>query len=131
MDGSLHRTSPIVGIEEDKVVTFSGSRYTLGTPAADYEQQFPNAKARLLESLRKIEREKAVEKPTEQPTADIKEWGDAWVYCNQHLYVHKTGWCSVGIEDKVCLYSGQHTFEEAIMKAKLFGLKLYNPTPTP
>jgi len=64
------------------------------------------------------------EKSTE-PTEDFVEWGDAWVYCNQHLAVHKTGWCTVGIADKVCVCAGHHTVEEATKKANAFGFKLY------
>lgn len=37
-------------------------------------------------------------------TDDEEQWGpDAWVYCNQHLKPHSTGWCTVDVKDKVCL----------------------------
>ena len=54
-DGSTITTSRIVGKEGDAIVTFSGSIYTLGSPAPLYEQQFPNAKQRLLDSLEEIQ----------------------------------------------------------------------------
>lgn len=42
------RTSYIVGIEGDKVRTVSGSLYTLGEPNSDYEENYPNARERVL-----------------------------------------------------------------------------------
>jgi signal peptidase I len=47
-------TSPIVGKRGDKVVTRSGTEYELGAVLADYEAQFPNAKERLLQSLKTV-----------------------------------------------------------------------------
>ena len=41
-------TSSIVRAEGDEVITKSGTRYTLGKPAPDYETKFPNARERLL-----------------------------------------------------------------------------------
>jgi len=38
-----------------------------------------------------------------KPTADFLAFGDDWVYCNQHLRPHSTGWCSVGVRDKIGL----------------------------
>jgi hypothetical protein len=47
-------TSAIEGIEmdSDAILTASGSEYTLGKPKEDYEKLFPNAKERLIKSLR-------------------------------------------------------------------------------
>lgn len=59
-------------------------------------------------------------------TDDYKEWGYAWVYCNQHLRPHTTGWCTVGIDKKVCLFSIEKSEEQAIEKCKQFGFKLYS-----
>lgn len=53
-DGSTITTSRIVGKKGDAVVTLSGSIYELGNPAPLYEEQFPNAKQRLLDSLEEV-----------------------------------------------------------------------------
>jgi len=60
-------------------------------------------------------------------TEDFKEWGDAWVYCNQHLRPHKTGWCTVGLRNKVCVCAGNRDESEAFQKCRDIGLKLYSP----
>ena len=57
-------------------------------------------------------------------TEDYKKWGDAWVYCDQHLRVHKTGWCGVGTHNKVFLCPGDTSQEEATQKAIDRGFKL-------
>ena len=36
-------------------------------------------------------------------TEDYLTFGDCWVYCNQHLRPHKTGWCTVSVKDKIKL----------------------------
>ena len=51
-DGVRVTTSEIIGRIQDRVVTRSGSEYELDQPAPEYEAQFPNAKERLLASLR-------------------------------------------------------------------------------
>jgi hypothetical protein len=28
---------------------------------------------------------------------------DVWIYCNQHLRPHMTGWCTVAVRNKVAL----------------------------
>ena len=48
-----------------------------------------------------------------EPTEDMEEWGDAWVYCNQHRRVHKTGWCTVKPGNKICICSGNKSEEHA------------------
>lgn len=51
-DGTLVRTSRIVGIDADRnVITESGTRYTLGLVNKQYEQAFPNAYDRIVSSL--------------------------------------------------------------------------------
>lgn len=54
----------------------------------------------------------------------------AWVYCAQHLRPHRSGWCSVGVEDKVGLGSFPGTEQEqgaaAASKCRRLGLKLYD-----
>lgn len=42
---------------------------------------------------------------------DDKIYGTKFVYCGQHLCVHETGWCTVGVLDKIPLLS--QTAEEA------------------
>lgn len=59
-------------------------------------------------------------------TDDVKEWGDAWVYCKSHLRPHKTGWCTVGVEKKVCLGDSTMDREGAINKCREFGLEIYS-----
>jgi hypothetical protein len=41
---------------------------------------------------------------------------DQWVYCKQHLRPHLTGWCSVGVNDKIGLGIFGKT-EESMKKA--------------
>lgn len=52
-----------------------------------------------------------------------------WVYCGQHLAVHHSGWCTVGLEDKVGLGEFSGTDHEqgmaAAEKCRRLGLKLY------
>ena len=48
LDGTTIFTSRIVAIENNLVVSKSGSRYELGKPEAEYEAAFPNAKERVL-----------------------------------------------------------------------------------
>lgn len=58
------------------------------------------------------------------PTEDVAAFGkDAWVYCNQHMRAHQTGWCSVAARDKVGL--GVKTAEEAEVKCRAWGFELY------
>lgn len=57
-------------------------------------------------------------------TEDEKAFGvDAWIYCNQHLKPHQTGWCSVAVRDKIGL--GVKTASEAYSKCLDWGLELY------
>lgn len=61
----------------------------------------------------------------EDMTEDFKEWGDAWVYCNQHLRPHETGWCTVDVRDKVCIGNSDMTEEDAIKKCREWNFTLY------
>lgn len=58
---------------------------------------------------------------------DEKVFGkDAWIYCGQHLNAHQTGWCKIGIGDKLGLgIVGADKDQEAIDKCLKFGLRLY------
>lgn len=53
-NGHWVTTSDIVGVTEyDEILTKSGSTYELGEAREEYEKLFPDAKQRLLDSLRK------------------------------------------------------------------------------
>jgi hypothetical protein len=59
-----------------------------------------------------------------QLTEDEQAFGvGAWVYCNQHMRAHQTGWCSVSPRDKVGL--GVATGREAYDKCREWGFALY------
>lgn len=59
-------------------------------------------------------------------TEDEKAFGErVWVYCDQHLRPHMTGWCTVASKNKTLLQSTTPTDAEAECKAK--GFKLYTP----
>jgi len=51
-----------------------------------------------------------------------------WVYCAQHLRAHQSGWCTVGLEDKVGLgpFTGQSELQrqKATEKCVRLGLKV-------
>lgn len=60
----------------------------------------------------------------QEPTEDELAFGkDAWVYCNQHMRAHQTGWCGVSPRDKVGL--GVKTAQEAEAKCRAWGFELY------
>lgn len=62
--------------------------------------------------------------PTDANVTDHFVFGiNRFVYCDQHLNPHLTGWCSVSHRNKVDL--GVETLEEAYEKCKRLGLKLY------
>lgn len=46
-----------------------------------------------------------------------------FVYCKSHLRAHGTGWCTVGVENKVGLKAT--TQEEATAEARSLGFKIY------
>lgn len=49
---------------------------------------------------------------------------DAWVYCNQHLRPHQTGWCTISARDKVGL--GVSDAKAAYAKCRAWGFVLYD-----
>lgn len=58
-------------------------------------------------------------------TADQQEFGqDVWVYCDQHLRPHKTGWCTVANRNKTLLQSASEA--DAYAECEARGFKLYN-----
>jgi len=54
---------------------------------------------------------------------DIQFGKDAWVYCNQHMRPHSTGWCTVSVRDKTLLDAA--SYESAVEECKARGLELY------
>ena len=53
-DGTHIRTSSVAGVTPDgRVVTISGSEYELGEPEAEYAERYPDARPRILASIRK------------------------------------------------------------------------------
>jgi hypothetical protein len=58
------------------------------------------------------------------PTEDQIAFGrDVWVYCDQHLAAHKTGWCTVAIRNKIKLDA--QNGEDAYAECKGKGYPLY------
>lgn len=47
-DGTYVQTSMTIGVRDGKILTHSGSMYELGDVDTEYEEQYPNAKERLL-----------------------------------------------------------------------------------
>lgn len=51
-----------------------------------------------------------------------------WIYCGQHLRPHQSGWCTVGLEDKVGLgpFTGASDVQsqKAMEKCRHLGLKI-------
>ncbi len=62
-----------------------------------------------------------------RPTEDELVFGkDAWVYCNQHMRPHITGWCSVAVRDKVGLGAvSVVSADAAYEKCREWGFALY------
>lgn len=58
-------------------------------------------------------------------TEDLKKFGNVWVYCSQHRSAHKTGWCTVGLEHKTVLCSGEKNQDEAMDICRELGFKLF------
>jgi hypothetical protein len=74
--------------------------------------------------LRLMAVEALLRTPFSDETEDVTAFGrDVWVYCRQHMKVHQTGWCSVGVYDKIGL--GVKTAQEGIEKCREWALPLY------
>jgi len=59
------------------------------------------------------------------PTEDEIEFGrNVFVYCNQHMGVHKTGWCTVSNRNKVKLDAT--TYDVAADECRAKGYELYS-----
>lgn len=88
-----------------------------------YLKEYADEKAELRERLAHLSALLATPLADEQP--DVAAFGrGAWVYCNQHLKPHLTGWCSVSVRDKIGL--GVSTPEEAYAKCEAWGLKIFD-----
>jgi hypothetical protein len=58
-------------------------------------------------------------------TSDEEYFGrNVWVYCNQHLRPHQTGWCSVHNRNKTKLDAT--TQAEAYAECEAKGLKIWS-----
>lgn len=63
----------------------------------------------------------ALKKP---PTEDQIAFGrNAWIYCDQHLRPHTTGWCTVSSRNKIKLDAGDYT--EAVAECIKHGYTIY------
>lgn len=87
-------------------------------------KNYANEKAELRMRLNQLAALIDVPLMDEQP--DVAAFGRrAWVYCRQHVKPHETGWCSVGVHDKIGL--GVATAEAAYAKCREWGLEIYDP----
>lgn len=85
-------------------------------------KEYATEKEELRQRLRDLETLVCAAFSDEQP--DVAAFGRGeWVYCRQHVKPHPTGWCSVGVYDKLGL--GVETAEEAYVKCREFGLPIY------
>lgn len=72
--------------------------------------------------------------PAEEKTEDAVVFGvDQYVYCRAHRAPHGTGWCTVGVDDKVSLgipvtHPTHEGFRLAQEKCRKLGLKLFVDT---
>jgi hypothetical protein len=61
---------------------------------------------------------------TEQKQKDASVFGDdAWIYCDQHLRPHRTGWCSVDVRNKTALEATDE--KAAYAECQQRGFKIY------
>lgn len=58
-------------------------------------------------------------------TKDTEVFGEGvWIYCNQHLAPHQTGWCTVSIHNKTLLNAKDQY--EAVDECRVRGFTLYD-----
>lgn len=61
------------------------------------------------------------------PDEDAKVFGEGrYVYCNQHMHPHTTGWCTVSPRNKTLLEATERDAAYAECRAK--GFELYGET---
>lgn len=68
---------------------------------------------------------------SEKPTEDLSFGKEAWVYCDQHLRPHVTGWCTVSNRHKTPLKAT--TRDAAYEECVHLGFKIFewNSTARP
>lgn len=85
-----------------------------------YLEEYATEKAEL--RMRLVEIATLIAAPLIDEQPDVAAFGrGSWIYCRQHVKPHQTGWCSVGVYDKLGL--GVSTAKEAYAKCKEWGLK--------
>ena len=68
-----------------------------------------------------------LDEPAADLTEDARVFGsDVWVYCRQHCKPHQTGWCGVGVRDKIAL--GVDNARDALAKCRDWGFYLHGET---
>ena len=88
-----------------------------------YLKRYDAKQSELRERLEQLATLLATPLIDEQP--DVAAFGrGAWVYCNQHVKPHQTGWCSISPRDKIGL--GVATAKEAYAKCEAWGLKIFD-----
>lgn len=88
-----------------------------------YIEEYATEKAEL--RLRLMQLTALIDTPLIDEQPDVAAFGrGAWVYCRQHVKPHQTGWCSVGVYDKIGL--GVATAKEAYAKCEQWGLKIFD-----
>jgi hypothetical protein len=101
-------------IEERQAIEIEGLRKARD----EYRAEKHELRDRLMEVSR------ILSTPTSEEQPDVEAFGrDVWVYCNQHMKVHLTGWCSVSPRDKIGL--GVKTVQEGIEKCREWKLPLH------
>lgn len=84
--------------------------------------EYAAEKRELLERLSLLDT--VISTPLKGEALDVSAFGrGAWVYCNQHMRPHPTGWCTVSPRDKIGL--GVKTAQEAYDKCREWNLPLY------
>lgn len=85
--------------------------------------EYANEKAELIVRLGQLSA--LIDAPLIGEQPDVAAFGrGAWVYCRQHVKPHPTGWCSVGVYDKIGL--GVDTAKEAYAKCEEWGLEIFD-----
>lgn len=85
-------------------------------------EEYANEKIELRQRL--IQIAALIDTPLMDEQPDVAAFGRGeWVYCRQHCKPHQTGWCSVGIYDKIGL--GVNTAQAAYAKCREWKFHIY------